>query len=173
MRAVVLAAGLILLAAACSSGSGDSPDTSANPTASGGAESTPAPTLAADALQPPPLPTCPPDIDCGLELHTVTIELWSCDGPCTGSADEANCQRSVSLEFGDSELSFEVPAPEPFFCTVQFNAVPDFTYLVRVSQRVACGPACDGFETCTALASESHIAIVPVATGECPVRVIS
>jgi hypothetical protein len=173
MRTAVVVIGLILLAAACSSGSSDSPDTSTNPPASSGAEATPAPTLAAGELQPPPLPTCPPDVDCGLELHTVTVELWACDGsPCAGS-EESGCQRSVWLEFGDGELTFGDPAPEPFFCAVQFHAVPNLTYLVRVSQRVACGPACDGFETCTALASESHIAIVPVATGECPVRVIS
>ena len=182
MRAVVLAAGVILLAAACSSGGGDSTATSPSPTGDSGAE----PTLAADELQPPPLPTCPPDgadegspqlipVECPvLQLRTVTIELWSCeDGPCARS-EESNCQRSVSLEFDDpvGQLS-NSPGPEPFFCIVQFHAVPDFTYVVRVSRRVACGPACDGFEMCAALASENHIAIVPVAKGECPVRVIS
>ncbi len=126
-------------------------------------------------LQPPPLPTCPPDIHCGLNLRTVTVELWSCEGgPCTGS-EESGCQRGVSLEIGDDlDQIYYDPQPEPFFCAVQFHRVPDFTYLVRVvGGRVACGPACDGYEACAALASENHIAIVPVAEGECPVHVIS
>ena len=155
-----MAAFAVLVLAACSGGGDASP--------------TPTPTQTSDDLQPPPLPTCPLDIHCGLQLRTVTIELWSCDGgPCTGS-EESACQRSVTLEIGDSlDQIYYDPKPEPFFCTVQFHRVPDFTYLVRVSRRVACGPACDGFEVCEALASENHIAIVPIAKGECPVHVIS
>lgn len=108
-----------------------------------------------------------------LGLRTVTIELWSCErGPCSG-AEASGCQRGVSLELGDNARGYDNPEPEPFFCAVQFHSVPVFTYLVRVSRRVACGPDCDGLEACAVLASENHIAIVPVAEGECPVRVIS
>lgn len=174
MRTAVLAVGVVLLAAACSSGGDDSTATPTSPTGSSGAEPTLAPTGAASELTPPPLPTCPPDISCGLLLRTVTIELWSCeDGPCARS-EEPDCRRNVSLEFGDpvGQLS-NSPEPEPFFCIVQFHAVPDFAYVVRVSRRVACGPSCDGLEVCEALASENHIAIVPIAKGECPVHVIS
>ena len=180
MRTAVLAVGVVLLAAACSSGGGDSTATPTGPTSSSGAEPTLAPTGAASELTPPPLPTCPPSspqpivVDCGLALRTVTSELWSCeDGPCARS-EEPDCRRNVSLEFGDpvGQLS-NSPEPEPFFCIVQFHGVPDFAYVVRVSRRVACGPSCDGLEVCEALASENHIAIVPIAKGECPVHVIS
>ena len=159
---------VILLAAACSSGGGDSTATPASPTGSVAA----GPTPAASELQPPPLPTCPPQIDCGIDLRTVTIKLWSCEGgPCTGS-EESGCQRGVSIEIGENGLGYNNPEPEPFFCAVQFHRVPVFTYVVRVSRRVACGPDCDVYEACAALASENHIAIVPVDEGECHVRVI-
>ena len=180
MRATALTAFAVLVFAACSSGGGDSTTTSTSPTDNSAAEATLAPTSTTGELQPPPLPTCPPSsnplivVECGLQLRTVTIELWSCDGgPCTGS-EESTCQRSVLLEIGDSlDQIYYDPKPEPFFCAVQFHRVPDFTYLVRVSRRVACGPSCDGLEVCEVLASENHIAIVPVAKGECPVHVIS
>ncbi len=174
MRSTAIAVFAVLVLAACSSGGGESTDASTSPTGNSATEPTLAPTDAASELQPPPLPTCPPDIHCGLPLRTVTIELWSCEGgPCTGN-EESNCQRGVSLDIGDNlEPSYSDPEPEPFFCAVQFHRVPDFTYVVRVSRRVACGPTCDAYEACAALASENHIAIVPVAKGECPVHVIS
>jgi len=93
------------------------------------------------AVTPPPYPTCPADIDCGPTFRTVTIDLWSCDGgPCEGD-EESGCQRSVWLQVGDESWK-----PEPFFCHVQFHRVPVGDYLVSVTRRVACGPACDALE---------------------------
>lgn len=167
MRTAVMAVGVVLLAVACSSGGGDSPTKPTSPTdGSTGPSSTP--TVTAGEIQPPPYPTCPPDIDCVPILRTVTIYLWSCDGgPCDGDAD-SGCQRSVSLRVGRQSF-----APDPFFCLVQFHAVPAGDYLVTVIRRVACGQACDALELCQVVASANQIAIEPVADGECPVRVVS
>ena len=123
--------------------------------------------VATEAPTAPPYTTCPPDIDCGFLLRTVTIDLWSCDGgPCDG-VEEPGCQRAVSLRIGDESF-----VPDSFFCLVQFHAVPFGEYLVWVARRVACGPACDAFEQCYAVASANRIAIEPVADGECPVDII-
>lgn len=122
---------------------------------------------ASGAATLPPYPTCPTDIDCLPILRTVTIDLWSCSGgPCEG-AEEPGCQRSVSLQVGDESF-----AADPFFCLVQFHAVPFGDYLVVVARRVACGPACDAPERCQVVASANRIAIEPVADGGCPVHVI-
>ncbi|MCH7484311.1 MAG: hypothetical protein IIA90_04080, partial [Chloroflexi bacterium] len=120
-----------------------------------------------EAPTPPPYPTCSPDIHCAFLLRTVTIDLWSCDGgPCDGE-EEPGCQRSVSLQVGEESF-----APDPFFCIVQFHAVPFGDYLVVVARRVACGSACDAPERCQVVASANRIAIEPAADGECPVHVI-